>query len=86
MLEEEGDDVRFRGREDFISCLAHVLNLIVKDILKSLKPGDTSSAYEACDQIARGGPIGSHSALSRLRILSLWILRTPQRREGWKNL
>ncbi|KAK9364368.1 hypothetical protein V1509DRAFT_643760, partial [Lipomyces kononenkoae] len=86
MLEEEGDDVRFRGREDFISCLAHVLNLIVKDILKSLKPGDTSSANEACDQIARGGPIGSHSAFSRLRILSLWILRTPQRREGWKNL
>jgi hypothetical protein len=38
------------------------------------------------DQIARGRPIGSRSALCRLRILSLWILRTPQRREGWKNL
>ncbi|KAK9357148.1 hypothetical protein V1504DRAFT_126844 [Lipomyces starkeyi] len=86
MLKEESDDVRFQGRESFINCLAHVVNLIVKDILKALKSGDTSSANEACDQIARGRPIGSHSALSMLRILSLWVLRTPQRREGWKNL
>ncbi|KAK9327500.1 hypothetical protein V1520DRAFT_263328, partial [Lipomyces starkeyi] len=39
-----------------------------------------------CDQIRDGKPIGPHSALSRLRILSTWILRSPQRREGWKSL
>jgi hypothetical protein len=46
-LKEETDDVRFQGRESFISCLAPVLNLIVKDILKALKSGDTNSANEA---------------------------------------
>ncbi|KAL3262695.1 hypothetical protein ABHI18_002508 [Aspergillus niger] len=28
--------------------------------------------------------IGRHSALARLRIMALWILRTPQRRQQWK--
>ncbi|KAK9371605.1 uncharacterized protein V1513DRAFT_333242 [Lipomyces chichibuensis] len=78
--------LRFQELKSFISCLAHVLSLIVKDILEALTSRDTSSSSEACDQIARGWPIDSHSALSRLRILSPWILRTPQRREGWTNL
>jgi hypothetical protein len=85
-LKDEIDGPRFQGRESFINCLAHVLNLIVKDILKALKCGDTKAADKACDQIHDGKPIGLHSAMSRLRILSLWILRTPQRREGWKSL
>ncbi|OQD74710.1 hypothetical protein PENANT_c169G07139 [Penicillium antarcticum] len=46
----------YRGLDSYIRCLAHVLNLIVKDILR------------------------------KLRVLALWIYRSPQRRQKWKEI
>ena len=76
--------LRFNGVDSYVRCLAHVLNLIVSDILSALKSGDHKSAIEACDLLQDNKKIGRHSALSRLRIMALWISRTPQRRQQWK--
>jgi hypothetical protein len=70
--------VRFDGRNSQICCIAHVLNCIVKDILTTFKAGDRESATIACDLLAEKKSIGNdYSSMSRLRILSLWISRTP---------
>ncbi|GCB25878.1 putative AC transposase [Aspergillus awamori] len=76
--------LRFQGVDSYIRCLAHVLKLIVSDILSGLKSGDHKSAIEACDLLQENKKIGRHSALARLRIMALWILRAPQRRQQWK--
>ena len=76
--------LRFLGIDSYIRCLAHVLNLIVSDILSSMKSGDHRSAAEACDLLQENKKMGRHSALARLRIMALWICRTPQRRQQWK--
>jgi hypothetical protein len=80
------EEFRFQGTDSYVRCLAHVLNLIVSDILSALRSGDRKSAVDACDllQTNQNLDIDSHSALSRLRIMALWIARTPQRKEQWK--
>ncbi|KAJ5348632.1 uncharacterized protein N7506_001885 [Penicillium brevicompactum] len=76
--------LRFQGAGSYIRCLAHVLNLIVDDILSALKSGDNKTAVTACDLMQENKEIGMHSVVSRLRIMSLWIARTPQRKQQWK--
>ena len=80
----EKDAFHFQGADSYIRCLAHVLNLIVSDILSALKSGDHKTAVNACDLMQENKDIGMHSVLSRLRIMSLWIARTPQRKQQWK--
>ncbi|KAK9245293.1 hypothetical protein V1506DRAFT_538953 [Lipomyces tetrasporus] len=43
--------MRFEGLSSYIRCIAHVLNLIVGDILSALKAGDIQSAHRACDDL-----------------------------------
>lgn len=76
--------LRFNSIDSYVRCLAHVLNLIVSDILSALKSGDHKSAIEACDLLQDNKKIGRHSALSRLQIMALCISRNPQRRQQWK--
>jgi hypothetical protein len=97
-LEEKSlQPIRFRGVDSYIRCLAHILNLIVKDILRSLKSGSVSEANEICDNLqsrnsqsgnsqSTSPSISSQSALSRLRILAIWISRSPQRRQEWNSI
>jgi hypothetical protein len=93
-LEEKSlQPIRFRGVDSYIRCLAHILNLIVKDILRSLKSGSVSEANEICENLQSGNSqsgnslsISSQSALSRLRILAIWISRSPQRRQEWNSI
>lgn len=49
-----------------------------------MKYGDHKSTIEACDLLQGNIKIGRQSALARVRIMALWILRTPQRRQQWK--
>ncbi|KAK9233937.1 hypothetical protein V1525DRAFT_325345, partial [Lipomyces kononenkoae] len=37
-----------------------------------------------CDLIQANGEISPQSALTRLRIMALWIARTAQRKQHWK--
>lgn len=77
---------QFDGLNSFIRCFAHVVNLIVRDILKQLKSSDTSSAHMMCDGLNSGLDIGAETPLSRLRILAIWISRSPQRQQQWKEI
>lgn len=78
------EPLRFQGVDSYIRCIAHILNLIVSDILSTLKAGDHASAAEACEIILENKEIEQMSALARLRIMTLWIARTPQRKQQWK--
>jgi hypothetical protein len=84
--QDENSTLLYRGLDSYIRCLAHVLNLIVKDILRALKSGDTEQAQAACDSLQDGHSITNQSAIGRLRILALWISRNPQRRQNWKEI
>jgi hypothetical protein len=83
-----GKEPLFQGEDSYVRCLAHILNLIVKDILQSLKSGTTEEAIAAWDSF-KDGPLTtftSQEALAKLRILALWIDRSPQRRQKWKEI
>lgn len=69
-IEEPNLSIRFEGDASYVRCLAHVLNLIVKDILQSLKSGDMKTAVDTCDAMAKGTPFPSGlAALARLRLI-----------------
>ncbi|KAJ5742343.1 hypothetical protein N7533_011752 [Penicillium manginii] len=76
----------YRGLDSYIRCLAHVLNLIVKDILRNLGSGTMEQAQVACDRLQTGDSITDQSAIGRLRVFALWINRSPQRRQKWKEI
>ncbi|KAK9489617.1 hypothetical protein V1508DRAFT_400662, partial [Lipomyces doorenjongii] len=83
----EGPVIRFEGHSTYIRCNAHVINLIVGDILIALTSGDSQSANLACDALrAHKSLEPGLSPLARLRIVVLWIDRSPQRRNRWKKL
>jgi hypothetical protein len=78
--------IQFQGLDSYVRCLAHILNLIVKDILQALKSGTAEEADAICDRIRDGKPMQTQSALARLRVLALWINRSPGRRQSWKEV
>ncbi|ODQ70695.1 hypothetical protein LIPSTDRAFT_156155, partial [Lipomyces starkeyi NRRL Y-11557] len=55
-LQKKVGSLRFRGLESYVRCLAHILNLIVKDILSALKSGTAAEAFCACDMLSRQDP------------------------------
>jgi hypothetical protein len=83
-----GVDPIFRGLDSYVRCLAHILNLIVKDILQSLKSGNMEEAHAVCDNFKEGEQwsVGAQEPLARLRILALWIHRSPQQRQKWNEV
>ena len=87
-LKARGGDTTllYQGLDSYVRCLAHILNLIVKDILKALKSGDVEEAQDACDSLQNGRSITAQTALAKLRVLALWISRHPQRRQKWKEV
>jgi hypothetical protein len=42
---------RFQGQANFVRCLAHILNLIVKKLLETLKSGNCASAEHSIIQV-----------------------------------
>ena len=84
--------MRFRGRQSFIPCLAHVINLICKQILASLKSGSIREAKATLDELATQKEPSftsihtTKSAVIKIRLLILWIARSPQRRQEWKKV
>lgn len=78
----------FRGPDSYVRCLAHILNLIVKDILRTLKSGNMEEAHTMCDNFKEGEQwsVETQEPLARLRILALWIHRSPQQRQKWNEI
>jgi hypothetical protein len=69
--------MQFRGRDNFIRCLAHILNLIYKDILVSLKAGSVRDAHVILDKIpSQKDPsvkkaLSTKDAIVKIRLLAL---------------
>jgi hypothetical protein len=86
--------MRFHGKLSFIRCLAHVINLICKDVLSSLKAGSAIEAKKALDTWEKTFKSADYvilrdnscSAIAKVRFLNLWILRSSQREEDWAKL
>ena len=70
-------------------CLAHIINLIVKDVLKTLKSDNTDDVDTICDGFDCDGDNTMFSStlnpLARIRILAVWIQRSPERCRLWKE-
>ena len=83
-----GAIIRFRGDASRIWCFAHVLNLIVKAILKELGSSTYKQATEYLDRAAeaivnksrsRLQLPGAQGVVTKLRIIVLWIIWSPYR-------
>jgi CelD/BcsL family acetyltransferase involved in cellulose biosynthesis len=59
----------------------------VKEILLALKSGNTDEAASICDNLDEGvhQSFQAVEPLGKLRVLALWIQRSPQRRQAWNN-
>ena len=83
-----GSAMRFRGEQSQIRCFAHILNLVVKDILENLGSSTHKDAVAFLDRVAKNKwkkvtlP-GASGVIAKLRILVLWIARSPQRIQKW---
>jgi hypothetical protein len=82
-----GEAMRFEPEKGQIRCLAHILNLICKAILKTLGSSTHKDAVNFLDRVD-----GKWSNLTlpmaagdvaTLRIIILWISRSPQRLQEW---
>lgn len=79
--------LRFCGQESYIRCLAHVLNLIVKKLLVTLRSGDRRSAEASIELVSQNRYLNTtDSALARLRVLAIWISWTPERKGQWRYI
>ncbi|EED22636.1 conserved hypothetical protein [Talaromyces stipitatus ATCC 10500] len=79
--------IRYQEEGSFIRCLAHILNLIVKEFLTVLKATDITGDFQIIEDLENNlSLIQSQSAFSRIRILSLYISSTTERKREWQNL
>jgi hypothetical protein len=83
ILEFQG---QFTGMSSYVRCIAHILNLIAKEILSHLGLGSYKEVEDLCDRVNSGLDITSISTLAKIRTLALWVQRSPQRRESWKMI
>jgi hypothetical protein len=86
--------MRFHGKESWIRCFAHVIALICGDVLGELKASTAKAAKKLLDdwdkEFADKNYIilmdESRSSIAKIRLLNLWILRSPQREQDWKSM
>ena len=67
----ETKQLHFQNINNYIRCLAHILNLIISDILTTLKAGDHQTAFTTYNLIQENKDIKPHSTIARLRIITL---------------
>jgi hypothetical protein len=86
-LQKSGANTLFCGLGSYVRCLAHIINLIVKDILSTLKSGNTEEATSICDSLDGGEyhTFQNLEPLAKLRTLAIWIHRSPQRKQRWNS-
>jgi hypothetical protein len=75
----------YKGDESFVRCLAHVLNLVAKAMLKVFKAGSHKEAKRVIKQMRAedretfAASETPQSAIARLRLIVLWILASESR-------
>ena len=74
--------MQFHGRRSFIRCLAHIINLVCKEILTALGASSTKDAKIILDGLELhkkqpfSNPGESRSAIAKIRLAVLWIARS----------
>jgi hypothetical protein len=76
--------MKFHGEKSYIRCLAHVINLVCKAILKELKASSHKDAKRILDRMAAEKTdvvpaADAQTAIVKLRLLIMWILESTQR-------
>jgi hypothetical protein len=85
LLGENRKLMLFKGDESFIRCLAHVLNLVAKSMLKVFKAGSHKDAKRIIKQMSADKRETFQieeipkSAIARLRLIVMWILASDRR-------
>lgn len=82
--------LRFEGVPSLVRCLAHIIDLIVKEILKNLKADSISNAEAICDSMSSGTTndevrSGTFLVIQKVRVLAIWISRHSGRKQTWKR-
>jgi hypothetical protein len=76
--------MQFRGKKHRIRCIAHVLNLIVHQILANLKTGTAKEAKDFEETSVRTtSPL---NGVMKIRLLVLWMWKSDQRLQFWDSL
>ena len=79
--------MRYQGEASFVRCLAHILNLIVKEFLVTLRASNTATDYRIVEDLQNNLSLAeSHSAFSRIRILALYVSASTERKKEWRDL
>ncbi|KAJ5244537.1 hypothetical protein N7489_004633 [Penicillium chrysogenum] len=71
-----------------VRCFAHILNLVMKTTLRSLHASSHKEACDLLDDVAKRSwktVNAPTSPIAKLRLLVLWIARSPQRIQKWDN-
>ena len=79
--------MRFKGKDSQIRCFAHILNLVCTAVLKNLGSSTHKEAVGFLDRIENKWDkitIPSYSGdVTILRLVVLWIARSPSRLAEW---
>ena len=84
--------MRFQGEKSQVRCFGHILNLVVKAILKDLGSSTHKDAVayldRAAEHLAKKNWTtiyvpGAAGVIAKLRLMVLWINRSPQRIQEW---
>lgn len=81
----------FEGEPSFVRCLAHIINLVLKEIFKNLKADGISDAEAISGSIGNGVIYdevcsGSFSVIQKVCVLAIWISRHSGRKQTWKRI
>ena len=86
--------MRFKGEASQIRCFSHILNLVVKAILQDLGSSTYKDAVAFLDRALKYISkktqkkitiLGAISVIAKLRIIVLWIDRSPQQQQEWDH-
>ena len=86
--------MRFKGEALQIRCFSHILNLVVKAILQDLGSSTYKDAVAFLDRALKYISkktqkkitiLGAISVIAKLRIIVLWIDRSPQQQQEWDH-
>lgn len=85
------NNLLFEGEPSLVRCLAHVIDLVFKEIFKNLKADTISNAEAICDSISNGiisddVRSGSFSVIQKVRVLAIWISRHSGRKQTWRRI
>lgn len=86
--------MRFHGRKSWIRCLAHITSLICGSVLQDLKAGSAKEAKKMLDKWDEETNSNnytvpgdsSRSAIAKIRLLNLWMLRSGSREQDFKSM